>query len=168
MAKHARLRGRSYVMTREKARSILPILKWIKEAATRSRERVQAGNIIKKIQDIERMRQVILTKGEAELLSFIYTEFPQGVPPEEGKQLEMFTMKDFDEPTRFGASLVPRWKEQGLPPPTEKSERQKPALKKVLTPEELAEVDTTRRVGSSKENIEKTSVWNQQLLGGRD
>ena len=72
------------MISKERADSVRPILRWIKEGASRGKEREQAASILRKIEGIKDYKQVILTKGETELLSFIYTEFPEGVV--EGKQ----------------------------------------------------------------------------------
>ena len=81
------LRGHSYLFTKDKADSIRPILRWIKADAPRVRERKQAANILREIEGVKDWKQVILPRGEAELLSFVFTEFPGGVEP--GKQIKL-------------------------------------------------------------------------------
>lgn len=72
------LRGQSAIITKERADSIRPILEWIKGASTRKKIRIQAATILREIEGIKDYKQVILTKGETDLLNFIYTEFPEG------------------------------------------------------------------------------------------
>ena len=81
------LKGISVVIRQERADSIRPILKWIKEGAPRKRERTQAASILREIVGVKDYKQLILTRGEVELLNFIYTEFPEGVTTEEQLKL---------------------------------------------------------------------------------
>jgi len=122
------LRGKSVVITKERARSIRPILLWIKEISTRQKVKLQAASILKEIEGIVDYKQVILTRGEADLLTFIYSEWPAGVDPE-GKQLSLFSQTS--ESTRTIREIPRRVPEE------------KPVLKTKLTEEEQAERDET-------------------------
>lgn len=118
-----RLRGKSVTISRERANSIRPILRWIKEGASRKRERMQAASILEEIEGISAWKQVILTKGEAQLLSFIYTEFPEGVEVE--KQQRLF-------PQEAAKTVV-------IAVHPKLAREEKPQLKGVLTREEQDE-----------------------------
>lgn len=118
--------------SKEKASSIRPILKWIKEGAPRKREREQAAKILKEIEGIKDWKQVQLTRGEAELLNFITEEFPDGAG-ESGRQLSLFSL--FKEPEEVRIVV----------PPIPKKER--PVLKTDLSEEEQAERDSSLEAG---------------------
>lgn len=79
---------RSYIISRERAINIRPILRWIKEAAPREKERKEAAGLLSEIEGIREQRQIILTKGQAEMLAFIYQEFPETA--QEPTQLELW------------------------------------------------------------------------------
>ena len=64
------------MMEEDTARKVRPILRWVKEGASRKREREDATSLLRKIEGIKEHRQVSMTKGEAELLMFIYQEWP--------------------------------------------------------------------------------------------
>lgn len=121
------LKGTSVTVTEERATRIKPILKWIKEGAPRKRERDQAARILKGIEGIKDWRQVILTRGEVELLVFVEAEASE-VVGEKSSQLSLFSL--LDRPTAT-ASRVPKVVEEG------------PVLKTELTKEEQEERDET-------------------------
>ncbi len=122
------LRGRTVIMTKERARSIKPILQWIKEASTREKIRLQAIRILKEIEGIVDWRQLSLSRSEMDLLTFVFTEFPDGTV-EPGRQLSLFS--SLEEPIRVLGEIPRR-----APEP-------KPALKSELTAEEQKERDET-------------------------
>lgn len=131
MARYSKAKGHLVYISQNTARRIIPILKWISEAAPRQKEKSLANSILKKIYKIEDWRQVILTKGETELLSFIRTEFPEGAPPEGGEQLNLFTIGP------GGGEII---REKHSPkPPTVREKVIKPNLKTSLTREEQDE-----------------------------
>ena len=72
------IRGKSYYISKERADSIRPVLRWIKDAAPRKRERQEASSILREIEGITEHKQVILTRSEGEMLEFVVKEFPQG------------------------------------------------------------------------------------------
>ena len=127
------LKGRAVTVSEDSANSTRPILKWIKEAAPRTRERVQASSLLRKFEGVKGWKQILLTKGEVELLEFIYTEFPEGAPPEEGRQLELISSSLFEDFTHGEGTTFRKIKMPKAPP----------ILKKNLTPEEQAERDAT-------------------------
>jgi len=135
-------------MTKERASSIRPILRWIKSAASRKRERVQAANILKEIEGIKDWKQIVLTRGEAELLSFVYEEFPEGAG-ETGEQLSLFSL--LKVPKEFHPSTPVQAKEE------------KPTLKTSLTTEEQEERDTSLEAGRYEPLPQ--SHWAEKLKG---
>ena len=76
-------------MTKDKADSIRPILRWISREAPRKRERTQAIHILREMEGIRDYKQMIISRGEAEMLGYIYNEFPEGVPTAEERQLRL-------------------------------------------------------------------------------
>ena len=78
------------MVSKERADSIRPILRWIKEDAPRKREREQAAKILRELEGIKDWKQVMLTRGETEMLNFVFREFPEGVGGSEGRQLDLF------------------------------------------------------------------------------
>ena len=138
------MRGNSYVISKERAESIRPVLKWIKEGASRKREREQAARILRAIEGIEDWKQIVLSRGEAEMLGFIIKEFPSGVEPT--RQLSLFDLEKprttvlREAPKSFGHT--PSGEEVELPPPSRVA-RELPVLKTKLTPEEESERKST-------------------------
>ena len=142
-----KLRTTALTISREKAISIRPILRWIKEGAPRARERLQATRILREIEGVENYKQILLTRGEAELLSFVFTEFPEGVEPE--RQLELFTSSPAPFPVRK---------------PVEGETSTKLGLKTKLTAEEQAERDLT--IGGLGYKPKSESYWQNELKKG--
>lgn len=79
--------GKSFVISKEKAEVYVPILKWIKEGAPRVRERRDAAAVLREFKGIKDWKQVILSRGEMEMLRFVMEEFPEGSML--GKQLKL-------------------------------------------------------------------------------
>lgn len=143
------LDNRVAYFTKDKADSVRPILKWIKEAASRKRERTQAANILREIHGIQDWKQVQLTRGEAELLSFVQEEFPGGVSIERGRQLSLFSILEKPEgPRPKTISLVEK--------------ETKPVLRTDLTAEEQKEREETLRTGSYEPK--SSDYWNKKIL----
>lgn len=76
-------------ITKEKADRIRPILRWIRDGAPGQKERKLAARLLEEIGNVKESgwKQLIVTKGEANLLDFVLTEYPEGV--EVGKQLKL-------------------------------------------------------------------------------
>lgn len=72
------IRGRSHIIRKERADSVRPILRWIKKSSSRKKVRDESASILRKLEGINDWKQVILTRGEEELLSFVYNEWPEG------------------------------------------------------------------------------------------
>jgi len=85
---YSTLKGKPFIMTRERANGIRPILEWIEKEAPRQRERSQATSLLKDIRGISDWKQLMLTRREVEMLSFIFAEFPEG--SRLNQQLELF------------------------------------------------------------------------------
>lgn len=146
-----RLKGKSVVITKERARSIRPILLWIKKISTRQKIRFQAASILKEIEGIEDYKQVILSRGEADLLTFVFSEWPEGVDPE-GKQLSLFSQtsestRTIREAPKFATGHAPSGEKVDIPI-IEEVKEEPPSLKAKLTEREQEERDETiRRLG---------------------
>jgi len=82
---HYYLKGRSVFITKDRADRFRPILKWIRRSAPGKKEQLQASRILREIEGIKEHKQIVLPKGEFDMLTFIATEFPDGV--ETGRQL---------------------------------------------------------------------------------
>ncbi len=155
MSSSSYLKGRAITVSEDRANSTRPILKWIKEAAPRTRERVQASSLLRKIEGIKGWKQILLTKGETELLEFVYSEFPEGAAPEEGRQLELLTFANLED--AIHGKRTP-FKVSGL--------KIHPVLKKDLTPEEQAEKDAT--LDQAKYQAKPEKYWQKGLRGEQD
>lgn len=161
------LKGSSIVFTKGKADSFRPILRWIKADAPRKREREQASRILREIEGIKDWKQVILSRGEAELLNFIATEFPEGARVEEQiKQLELFPKGLTEsacairvEPKYYGTSISGEIIE--LPNPPKREKVVGPKLKKVLTSQEQEERDST--ISKLGYKLKPDSYWDAEL-----
>lgn len=116
-----KLRKRSFVITKDRARSIRPVLNWIKEDAPRKSERVLATKLLEHIEGVRDIKQILLSKGEAELFMFVMTEFPTVGDTE--KQLSMFDLHKIGRPEVVVLPYTPNF-------------RSKPTLKQELTKEE--------------------------------
>ena len=88
---HYLLKGRSVFITKDRADRFRPILKWIRRNAPGKKEQLQASRILREIEGIKEHKQIILPSGEFGMLTFIATEFPEGV--ETGKQLRFPTLE---------------------------------------------------------------------------
>ncbi len=163
MARYARIRGRTILISRETAASLKPILRWVVEASPRQREKSQASSILRKIEGISDWKQILLTRGEEDLLGFIRTEFPEGAATEEGRQLDLFTTRDFFTESH---ELIqnPWWKEKGMEEPLPKEKREITKFKKTLSAEEQAERDFT--IQQSRYQPKSEQYWKGKLTGG--
>lgn len=74
------------MVSEERAKGACKVLRWIKEAAPRKKEREEAAGLLKLLSGIKVARQVILTRGQEEMLTFVLDEFPVVEPT----QLSMF------------------------------------------------------------------------------
>jgi len=141
---------RSHVITGEKARGARKVLRWIKEAAPRKREKEEAASLLRILDNVgEGGKQVLLSRGQEEMLSFILEEFPVVEPtqlplfgPQEEvymRQLPSRTGSLFTEPTtKRGPSGDVRGRpNQVLPEPSPRL--RKPTLKTELTEGEKLE-----------------------------
>jgi len=127
------------MVTSERARGMRPVLKWIKEAAPRKKERETASRLLRELEGIKETKQLLLSKYEADMFLFILTEFPSGV--EDEKQLSLFSLL---EPTTTVTHL-------GVNRP-----KQLPELKTELTKEEQDERESAglSRLGPGQRSVE--------------
>jgi hypothetical protein len=83
------------IVSGDHADELRPVLKWIKAEAPRKKERINASKILTKLEGLkkgrENWKQIMIHKGEADLLDTISKAFPPGsVIGEGGKQLDFF------------------------------------------------------------------------------
>lgn len=150
-------------MSKDRADSLRPILRWVKEAAPRQRERKQAAGILREIEGIKDWKQIVLTRGEAELLGFIVKEFPEGGAVE--RQLPLFDLRERGEVVlgtieRRRTGTSPSGEEVELPTPM-KSLNPDPVLKTELTPGEQAEREST--VSKPRYEPKSEAYWNARM-----
>jgi len=139
---------RSHVISEEKAKGARKVLRWIKEAAPRKREKEEAAGLLKILEGVgEKGKQVLLTRGQEEMLSFVLEEFPVVEPT----QLSLFSPQEeyylSQTPTEGGSLFTPPTHrklssksirpDQSLPEPYPAS--RKPVLKSELTVEDKQE-----------------------------
>lgn len=129
----------AHIITEDRARSVRPILRWIKEGAPRKRDREEASSILRAIEGVKDKKQVFLTRGQSDLLSFIYEEFPETTFV--STQLDLFSpTEDFlmrQKPERRIKTATYKPKEKNLPGAHVMKAKPKP--KEVLTEEEQQE-----------------------------
>lgn len=135
------VRGHTYFLSKERADSMRPILRWIKKDAPRTRERSQATRILREIEGIKEHKQILLSRGEAEMLAFIIKEFPEGVGVERQLELQFSfgtapVTRLSEAPQSYGHT--PSGEPVELPEPSVRA-LPKPELKSELTSEEEAE-----------------------------
>lgn len=149
------LKKRSFIVTKERAKRVRPILRWIKEGAPHVRDRRLASHLLDETSGIEEFKQLLLPKDEADLLLYVMTEFPEGV--DEGKQLKM------DLSPTVTVITDPRMSQskQILPSPSTKPAIARPVLKTELTAEEKAERQET--ISSLGYKPKPDSVFNKIL-----
>lgn len=137
---------RSYVVTEERARNVRPVLRWVKEAAPRKRERDEATGLLKLLTGVKASKQILLTKGQEEMLLFIFDEFPETV-----EVPVQMTMWDPTEEYRIGLSTHTRpGRVMGARPELPLPKREvieRPELKTTFTEEEQ---DERERAGHSR------------------
>jgi len=137
---------RTLVISEERARKVRPILRWIKEAAPRKREREEAAGALRAIEGVKGNKQISLSRGQEEMLLFVFEEFPETT--QEAKQL---TLWGPEEEYRLTYPAVGKIKP--IVRPIDKLDipkhpgSKKPVLKKELTAEEQAERE---KVGMSR------------------
>ena len=84
------MQDKSIYITGTHAEGMLPYLKWIAEEAPQKKYRVAAKTLLTKIRGIKDWRQILLTRGEEEVLDAVHNAFPyQAIEP---KQLRMKDM----------------------------------------------------------------------------
>ena len=69
-------------ITEDHADRLRPVLRWVKEAAPRVRERRLASSLLHNIRRVVDWKQIALTKAEYELLAAVNLAFPEGATPE--------------------------------------------------------------------------------------
>lgn len=132
---------RSHVITEEKAKGVRKVLRWIKEAAPRKREREEAESLLRVLEGVRGTKQILLTRGQEEMLSFITEEFPITEPV----QLSLFSPQEehymSQAPTQRRVPSKSIRPDQKLPGPHPIT---KPRLKGELTEEDK---EARRRIG---------------------
>lgn len=136
---------RSHYISEEKAKGARKVLRWIKDQAPRKREREEAASLLRVLEGVRGgSRQVILSRGQEDMLAFVLEAFPVVEPtqlsllsPQEEILLNQAPGKEVGEGVRGRPG-------QTLPEPTAK--RTKPILKSQFTEEEK---EARRRIGLS-------------------
>lgn len=134
---------RSHTISEERAKGACKVLRWVREAAPRKKEKEEAASLLKLLEGIKGHRQVILTRGQEEMLAFILDEFPVVEP----SQLFMFSPQEeilLSHPPVSRGPSEPIRPEQDLPEPSPGTI--KPKLRGELTEEDR---EARRSIGLS-------------------
>lgn len=132
------------MVTEERARNVRPILRWVKESAPRKREREEAASLLRLLVGVKETRQILLTRGQEELLLFIFDEFPETTTSP--TQMSLWDpIEEFKMGTYSGSGKVVKVRPE-LPLPMQEP-TVKAGLKATLTEEDQ---DERERVGLSR------------------
>jgi len=149
---------RSHVITEEKAKGVRRVLRWVEEAAPRKREREEAGSLLRVLSGVKGTKQILLTRGQEEMLAFITEEFPTYEPT----QLSLLSPQEevlmYQSSISKVASSKPVHKEKNLPGAHKLI---KPKLKTELTEEDK---EARRNIGLSSTPSEVPSDTSGESL----
>ena len=81
------MREKSWIITEERANSLLPYLRWIGTNATRKKYRIAARSLLGRLEGVKDWKQILVTKTEEEMVAAIYGAFPDSSRPP--KQLKL-------------------------------------------------------------------------------